>query len=222
MIKLPSLRSYETASPLAANYIPNEYDVICDRRKIAREHSGNKNFQKLIQKYSSAYGNAKTKPERSAVVSNVVNEIRAKGATFIKVDKKSGRWMECGDFLAREKTGQQLRESLGNKYRSSHKSKRRVRQAKNAYFAENLEQIVHKNPVVSHTIERLKYEVPKSYLKSDEEILFRFTEANSLMLEAMKTDARLVKSTTTIVSEYCSGSDTDDSMSVDSTEFACE
>ena len=222
---IPSERSYETATPLALNYTPGPHDVICDRRKIAREHMGNKHYQKLIQKYSSAYGKAKSKPERSAVVSNVVNSIRAKGAGFIKIDKKTGQWFECGDFLAREKTGQQLRESLGGKYKSSHTSKRGVRKAKNAFFAETmLEHIVQKNQVVSHTIQRLKQEVPKSYLQSDEEILMRFTDANSLMLEAMKADARLVQSTTYMFTECCNtGSDTDDSMSVESTlDFALE
>ena len=230
MIKTTIPLAYVTATPLGAHYSPSPYDVICDRKKEARAHPGNIHFHQLVEQFSSAYSNAKSKPQRSAVVTEIVNAVRSKATGgFVKFDKKAGQWVEVGERLAREKTGTQLRESLGNKYRSSHNFKRRVRKARNAQIAENMEQFVHCNPVVSQTIASLKQEVPKSIKQSDDEILLRFSEANSLMLEAMKNDEVLVRKfqqaegsnhsvnfdNSFSSCSSCSGSDTDDSMSVD-------
>ena len=138
-----------------------------------------------------AYGNAHSKPERAAIVTDLVNSVRSQGTGFVKFDKKIGMWIEIGDRLAREKTGQQLRETLGDKYRSSQDSKRRARKTKNAEMAENLETVVKKNKAVSETVDHMKEEVPSWFLKPDQEVLRLFTDANKRMLDAMKQDETL-------------------------------
>ena len=184
-------RAYESATVLSPHFVPGYYDVICDRKRAARDHPGNVRFQELVQQVSLAYGNAHSKPERAAIVTDLVNSVRSQGTGFVKFDKKLGMWIEIGDRLAREKTGQQLRETLGDKYRSSQDSKRRARKAKNAEMADNLETIVKKNKAVSETVDHMKEEVPSWFLKPDQEVLNFFTDANKRMLNAMKQDNTL-------------------------------
>ena len=230
MIKTTLPLEYMNPTPLGSHFLPGQYDVLCDRKKMARQHTGNLNFQKLIQKYSPDYGKAKSKPERSAVVTEIINAVRDKATGgFVKFDRKMG-WIEVGERLAREKTSSHLREALGNKYRSSHNFKRKLRKTRNAQNAENMEKFVHCNPIVAQTISNLRQRVPKSLCQTDEEILLRFSEANSLMLEAMKNDVDLVRrfqqaegfihsvvdsSSDESSSRNWCGSDTDDPMSVD-------
>ena len=93
--------------------------------------------------------------------------------------------------MVQEKTGQQLRETLGGRYRSSQDSKRQARKAKNAELAENLELVVQRNSTVSETVDHMKEEVPSWFLKPDQEVLGLFTDANRRMLDAMKQDDTL-------------------------------
>ena len=97
----PASRSLESPTVLSPHFVPGYYDVICDRKKQAREHSGNVRFQKLVNSASVAYGSASTKPERAAIVTDLVNSVRSHGTGFVKYDKKTGQWIEVGDRLAR-------------------------------------------------------------------------------------------------------------------------
>jgi hypothetical protein len=75
------------------------------------------------------YSRAKSKVDKSGVLSTVVAQIRAKSPNggFIKQDD-SGRWFEVGDFLAKEKTSQSFRDALHERYKSSNVSKKKRRQ----------------------------------------------------------------------------------------------
>lgn len=68
---------------------------------------GNRRFRISIDNNLEAYTKAKTKHERSTVVTTVVGAImgcRLDGrGGFIKKDAGSGRWFEVGDKTCREK-----------------------------------------------------------------------------------------------------------------------
>ena len=75
------------------------------------------------------YSRAKSKLDKSGVLSTVVAQIRAKSTNggFVKQDD-SDRWFEVGDFLAKEKTSQAFRDALHERYKSSNVSKKKRRQ----------------------------------------------------------------------------------------------
>jgi hypothetical protein len=76
-----------------------------------------------------AYRKAKTKLDKSKVLSDVVEQVRLNSPRggFVKQDAK-GRWHEVGDFLAREKTSQAFRDALHENYKSSNVAKKKRRQ----------------------------------------------------------------------------------------------
>ena len=44
-------RSYESATVLSPQFVPGYYDVICDRKRAARHHSGNVRFKSSSNKF---------------------------------------------------------------------------------------------------------------------------------------------------------------------------
>jgi hypothetical protein len=75
------------------------------------------------------YSRAKSKLDKSGVLSTVVAQIRALSPNggFVKQDEND-RWFEVGDFLAKEKTSQAFRDALHERYKSSNVSKKKKRQ----------------------------------------------------------------------------------------------
>ena len=88
---------------LPSNFVPGPMDVICARGKVAKEHSGNRLFRLKIQKSVARYEQAETKLEKSIIVSQIIESVRAAcpEGGFVKRDPKTGRWFEVGDVWAR-------------------------------------------------------------------------------------------------------------------------
>jgi len=88
----------------------------------------------LIKDAIPQYNQATTKLDKSIIVKEILGIIQTSspdGSGFIK-KKKSGScycYYQVSDHFAREKIGQNLRDKLSNKYRSSTKAKRRRRVA---------------------------------------------------------------------------------------------
>lgn len=126
----PSVRgnSKDRMRPLAEGFTPGKDDVICGRGKKCYQHIGNENFRKRVMLMLGEYNNAKTKLDKSGVLSAVVQQVRQASPEggFVKQDEK-GKWFEVGDFLAREKTSQAFRDALHERYKSSNVSKKKVR-----------------------------------------------------------------------------------------------
>lgn len=116
-------------TPLPANFEPGPDDVICGRGKKCYNHIGNERFRLRVLTYLEEYSAAKSKLEKSGVLSKVVDAVRQQSPDggFVKQDEK-GNWHEVGDFLAREKTSQSFRDALHDRYKSSNISKKKRRQ----------------------------------------------------------------------------------------------
>lgn len=116
-------------TPLPANFEPGQDDVICGRGKKCYNHIGNERFRLRVLTYLEEYSAAKSKLEKSGVLSKVVDAVRQQSPDggFVKQDEK-GNWHEVGDFLAREKTSQSFRDALHDRYKSSNISKKKRRQ----------------------------------------------------------------------------------------------
>jgi len=129
-------------TPLAENFVPGQYDVVCCRGNKARVHRGNVIFRNIIKDRLYDYSRAISKLGKSSIVKSIVDEIRKSSPKGGFVKEKNGRWYEVGDHLAREKVGQSLRDSLHFKYRSSSESKKRRRLEEQARIDLSLEDVV--------------------------------------------------------------------------------
>ncbi|GAX11426.1 hypothetical protein FisN_22Lh111 [Fistulifera solaris] len=132
----PNMTEHEEMKALPASFKPGNRDVICARGHKAFNHPGNQHFRSLIESYIHEYEKAVTKLDKSAIVSKVVEDIRSASPDggFVKIE--GGRWFEVGDHNAREKTGQNFRNLLHLKYKSSTKSKTIRRQKSQQMMAE--------------------------------------------------------------------------------------
>ena len=115
--------------PLADDFVPGPYDVICARGASAKKHPGNVRFRAIIHRIGPAYAKAQTKVEKSLLVSEVVDSVRGFSPNGGFVKKFGNRWCEVGDSVAREKIGQCLRDQLHAQYKSSTKAKKDRRKA---------------------------------------------------------------------------------------------
>merc|ERR1712187_915627 len=69
------------------------------------------------------YADSKTKLEKSAIVSKLVDLVRESSPEGAFVRYEAGSWWEVSDAVAREKVGAQLRDLLHTRYRSSSRAK---------------------------------------------------------------------------------------------------
>jgi hypothetical protein len=86
----------------------------------------------MINESLKVYSNAKSKLEKTRIVSHIIESIRARSPSggFIRQDE-NGQWYEVGDHMAREKVGQSFRDLLHGRYKSSTKAKRCRRRRQN-------------------------------------------------------------------------------------------
>lgn len=128
------LSKYQVSLPNAVNImatshvpsgLPEHYevgpnDVVCGRGKGSYNRPGNKKFRAMVQEHVQEYVQAKTKLDKSMVLSAIVEKVREEnGGRFVK--QKKGYWHEIGDEQAREKVGHAIREAIaaGEKKASS-------------------------------------------------------------------------------------------------------
>jgi hypothetical protein len=100
------LKSNDTRMrPLGPDFVrPGEFDVICDRGKLALNHSGNVRLKSTIETKLAEYAKATSKTQKTFIVTLIIDSVRDANGGFVKF--KNGEWFEVGDFLAREKVGQ--------------------------------------------------------------------------------------------------------------------
>jgi hypothetical protein len=176
--------------------LPGSNDVICGRGNIAFNHPGNCFLRSLADKQSSNYANAKTKRQRSVIVSEIIRGARERGNGFMKQSSTSGNWAEVGDTLAREKVGQLLRNSLSTQYRSSSKAKLSRRRRVSRKVFDQIQQVLQSNRLVCQIMYKMRSDVVRGrdsfLIQSDEEVMEIFDDANKRLLEVMKSDVSLV------------------------------
>jgi hypothetical protein len=92
-------------------------------------YEGNIKLNELVRLYTKEYSSAKTKDEKSNIVSTIAAEVHrlSPNGGFVKRDEEG--WYEVGAFLAREKISQVFRNILQDNYKSSTRMRRVVRQA---------------------------------------------------------------------------------------------
>jgi hypothetical protein len=181
---------------LSPDFTPGSFDVICARGGEAKAHEGNINFRRKIKESADAYAKAESKLFKSLVVSKVVKGIRKASPEGGFVKPINGVWYEVGDYTAREKVGQALRDKNHSHYKSSTKAKRhRWKQEKQvqANTEGHLEAMLKQN---KHIAERLlnveaRRETLGGNQASDESLLELFTTTNANILQTICADRHL-------------------------------
>ena len=126
--ELSASTSRTRRSQLGVDFQPSDSSVICGRGKASYDHTGNHRLRLLASKFVEGYSQASRKLEKSAIVANIVAEIRQGGGRFCKREK--GEWFEVGDYCAREKVSALFRDKLHTRYLSSSKVKIARRRAR--------------------------------------------------------------------------------------------
>ena len=93
---------------LGQHYEPTANDVICGRGRRAWDHQGNARFRCLIEAKMEEYKDAKSKLDKSLMVSQIMEEVEEANppGRFIKQDERGGAWTTVSLATAREKVGQ--------------------------------------------------------------------------------------------------------------------
>jgi hypothetical protein len=127
-VQARSYSSRERMTLLPEDFQPSDDDVICGRGKKCYAHVGNGRFRTRVIGMLGQYRKARSKLDKSKVLSDVVEQVRLNSPRggFVKQDS-NGRWFEVGDFLAREKTSQAFRDVLHENYKSSNVAKKKRR-----------------------------------------------------------------------------------------------
>jgi hypothetical protein len=179
----------ESMTPLSEAFSPGPYDVICSRGNKAKNHQGNQIFQSIIGRSAERYAKAEGKLGKSLIVSEIIDTVRRKSPNGGFVKQDGGRWYEVGDWAAREKVGQRLRDILQGQYRSSSSSKKRRREESNAKMIEELDTLTESNSYVSERIRCLSDTIETEGSQgSDSCLMLMMTKANSDILDKLKED----------------------------------
>ena len=173
---------------LPLDFRPTYLDVLCSRGNAVKSHPGNKRFVQLVSDHQQKYATAGSKLEKSLIVSSIIDMIREASPEGGFVKLIDGIWWEVGDNLAREKTGQALRDRLHGKYSSSSKAKKRRRRANEADLASKVEDIVAKANGSSLTV-RIKELSTDTNPTSDADFQRIFNLANSELLARIKEES---------------------------------
>jgi hypothetical protein len=110
---LPPLPLVHSSSVITAE--PGPYDVVCGRGKGSYNRPGNRLFRELVLEYVPEYMGARSKLDKSIVLNSIIERVQRQGngtALFVKYDRRSKKWFEIGDDVAREKVGHALREAI--------------------------------------------------------------------------------------------------------------
>ena len=189
---------------------PRINDVICARGKEAKLHPGNKRYREILSEMLPRYASLTTKLEKSLLVSEIVDAIHSNDGHFIK-KQGDDKWVTVEEAVYREKIGQNLRDQLSTKYKSSAKSKRRRRAVQGCAMNTTIQVLIESNAIVKMTLQELQEAVEQTNAAAssrrnnreddDELIMELFNDANIKILEALKKDTLLVERFNQIVQQ---------------------
>ena len=186
--KQSSSQAWSCPKKLEAGYVLGAYDVICGRGNQCRDHHGNIFFRKVIEENLANYLRAKTKSDKSNVVSQIVDAVRQEGGDFVRLEESNARWCQVSERALREKVGQSLRDVLHTQYRSSNKAKKRRKKVENAKEHEDITSLLGPNSVIAKLGNQIRDETP------DFQAYHMFVGANVRLLHELKL--RMAQSST--------------------------
>jgi hypothetical protein len=101
----------DAMTALPPSFNPTDFDIVCGRGKGHYNRPGCKRLREIIRAYIPQYTAARTKLDKSSVVSCILETVKdQENARFVKC--KKGIWYELSDDQAREKVGHTMREAI--------------------------------------------------------------------------------------------------------------
>eukprot|EP00980_Cylindrotheca_fusiformis_P018412 scaffold6052_cov118-Cylindrotheca_fusiformis.AAC.25 len=88
--------------------LPSNYDVLWGKGKQIYRHPGNRLLRELVENYDDEY-NRLWKDGKSRLADQIVSVVHGFSGRFMKLDRKSGVWVEVSDLVAREKVTHRFR-----------------------------------------------------------------------------------------------------------------
>eukprot|EP00545_Synedropsis_sp_CCMP1620_P005831 CAMPEP_0119016064 /NCGR_PEP_ID=MMETSP1176-20130426/11796_1 /TAXON_ID=265551 /ORGANISM="Synedropsis recta cf, Strain CCMP1620" /LENGTH=234 /DNA_ID=CAMNT_0006969391 /DNA_START=38 /DNA_END=742 /DNA_ORIENTATION=+ len=109
---------------LPADYVPGSFDVICARGVDAHRHN-QRFFRRTIQMHSRSLSSQRLEPNE--IVERIIDTVRQRSISggFIRQDPCTGLYFEVGDFHARQKVSQTLKEVLSLRRQEGSKRRRK-------------------------------------------------------------------------------------------------
>jgi 3-hydroxyacyl-CoA dehydrogenase len=89
---------------LPESFYPTISEVIVGRGRRIADHVGNKRLHEIVGAFVTEYSAARTKRQKSTILSKIVTVIRTgsqHNAGFVKKDPNTGRWRTVEDAAAR-------------------------------------------------------------------------------------------------------------------------
>lgn len=173
---------------LPISYVPSDNDVIIGPGGEAKNHVGNRNLFIILRKFSAAYSKS-NKIEKGRIISQIIyeaTELSPMKTPFVKF--QNGYWYAVEGELAREKVSQTMRNLLHAQYRSSAASKKQRRVQNYRLFDSLVHSIMKKKGnFISARLENLYGQMERNRQRTDDEVLEAFTQANSDILESLKS-----------------------------------
>jgi hypothetical protein len=90
---------------LPKDFVPEKYTVLCGRGKEYTSSTGNRYLKSLVHKCLKGYSEAKSKAGKSAIVTEMMGEIKSVCLETAFVKLENDAWYEVDDAFAREKIG---------------------------------------------------------------------------------------------------------------------
>merc|ERR1719343_737964 len=121
---------------LPIDFTPSASDILCGRGNVFSNHEGNRYFGRIIRANLKESRDAASRPEKIRVVDDILQEIRASGVRFAKLDSETKRWYELNDVLAHQKIGHAIRDTIRllkdktKKYKRKHNEAIETRETK--------------------------------------------------------------------------------------------
>lgn len=112
LIKSSKKNKMSSLLVLPIDFTPSASDILCGRGNVFSNHEGNRYFGRIIRANLKEYREAGSRPEKIRVVDDILQEIRASGVRFAKLDSESKRWYELNDVLAHQKIGHAIRDTI--------------------------------------------------------------------------------------------------------------
>ena len=183
---------------LPSDFSPSHFDVVVGTGREAKQHCGNKAFQRILQRdYLKIYSKAETKLEKTMIISEIVATIRERSpakAGFVK--RINETWYQVEDTIAREKISQSLRNLLHEQYRSSVKAKRERRSLIRKDMDNSIDALMNSSrSFLSRRFLQLSSDIEATggAKASDHDILELFSQANSDILEGLKRERTMIQ-----------------------------
>jgi len=126
---------------LPADYKPGFTTVICAKGNQAKSHTGNGFLRHLVDQHEQAYRRARTKQERSNIISRIYQMICMEGE-FVRKLNTDGRYYKVSPRVGREKIGQTMRDRMPAEFKSA----RRTNKKKMNNNSSNSNTACHQNP----------------------------------------------------------------------------